>query len=62
MGALTGVLGSLAALEVIRALVPFGTDMAGKLLIADLLSMRFRTIAVPKDPACPACTVELCAH
>ena len=62
MGALTGVVGSLAALEVIRALVPFGTDMAGKLLIADLLSMRFRTLTVPKDPACPACAVELCAH
>lgn len=62
MGALTGVVGSLAALEVMRALVPFGTDMAGKLLIADLLSMRFRTLIVPKDPACPACAVELCAH
>lgn len=62
MGALTGVMGSLAALEVIRSLVPFGADMAGKLLIADLLSMRFRTIALPKDPACAACAVELCAH
>lgn len=61
IGALTGAMGSLAALEVIRALVPFGTDMAGRLLIADLLSMRFRTLDVPKDPACPACAVELCA-
>jgi adenylyltransferase/sulfurtransferase len=60
IGALTGVIGSLAALEVIRALVPFGTDMAGKLLIADLLSMRFRTMTVPKDTACPACTASLC--
>ncbi len=60
IGALTGVIGSLAALEVIRALVPFGADMAGRLLIADLLSMRFRTMTVPKDPACPACTAELC--
>ncbi|NML08822.1 HesA/MoeB/ThiF family protein [Sphingobium sp. AR-3-1] len=61
IGALTGAMGSLAALEVIRALVPFGTDMAGRLLIADLLSMRFRTLDVPKDPACPGCAVELCA-
>jgi molybdopterin/thiamine biosynthesis adenylyltransferase len=60
IGALTGIMGSLAALEVIRALVPFGIDMAGKLLIADLLSMRFRTVGVPKDAACPACAVELC--
>jgi adenylyltransferase/sulfurtransferase len=62
IGALTGAMGSLAALEVIRALVPFGADMAGKLMIADLLSMRFRTLDVPKDPACPGCAVEKCAN
>ena len=61
IGALTGVMGSLAALEVIRSLAPFGTDMAGQLLIADLLAMRFRTLGVPKDPACPGCAAELCA-
>jgi adenylyltransferase/sulfurtransferase len=61
IGALTGTIGSLAALEVIRALVPFGADMAGRLLIADLLSMRFRTIDVAKDPGCIGCAVELCA-
>lgn len=62
IGALTGMMGSLAALEIIRALVPFGTDMAGRLLIADLLSMRFRTVGVPKDPACPSCAVALCPN
>ncbi|MGV3770180.1 MAG: HesA/MoeB/ThiF family protein [Sphingobium phenoxybenzoativorans] len=62
IGALTGMMGSLAALEVIRALVPFGTDMAGKLLLADLLSMRFRTLSVAKDPGCKACAAELCAN
>ena len=62
IGALTGVMGSLAALEVIRALVPFGADMAGKLLLADLLSMRFRAVSVAKDPACSGCAVELCAN
>ncbi len=60
IGALTGAMGSLAALEAIRALVPFGTDMAGRLLIADLLSMRFRTLDVPKDPACSGCAAALC--
>jgi len=61
IGALTGAMGSLAALEVIRTIVPFGTPMAGRLLIADLLAMRFRTLDVAKDPACPGCAVELCA-
>jgi len=52
LGALTGLLGSLAAIEAIRQIVPFGDDSAGKLLLADALAFRFRTITVPKDPAC----------
>ena len=59
LGALTGILGSLAALEAIRALVPFGEDSAGKLLIADLLSLRFRTVRLTRDPACRACGVAV---
>ncbi|WP_343518882.1 molybdopterin-synthase adenylyltransferase MoeB [Sphingomonas sp.] len=55
LGALTGVMGSLAALEVIRAIAPFGEDSAGKLLLADTLALRFRTLTLPKDPGCPAC-------
>ncbi len=56
LGAMTGVLGALAALEAIRALVPFGEDPAGKLLLADALGFRFRTLTLPKDPGCPACS------
>jgi molybdopterin/thiamine biosynthesis adenylyltransferase len=57
LGALTGVMGSLAALEVIRAIAPFGEDSAGKLLLADMLALRFRTLTLPKDPGCPACSI-----
>ncbi|WP_380788703.1 HesA/MoeB/ThiF family protein [Sphingomonas sp. R86521] len=56
LGPVTGVLGSLAALEVLRAIAPFGDDPAGKLLIVDLLALRFRTIRLPKDAGCPACS------
>ncbi|USI72324.1 HesA/MoeB/ThiF family protein [Sphingomonas morindae] len=52
LGAMTGVAGSLAAIEAIRQVVPFGEDTAGRLLIVDALAFRFRTIAVPRDPAC----------
>jgi len=52
LGALTGMLGSLAAIEAIRAIVPFGADPAGTLLLVDALNFRFRTIALPKDPGC----------
>lgn len=56
LGALTGIMGSLGALEVIRAIHPFGEDSAGKLLLADTLALRFRTLTLPKDPGCPACS------
>lgn len=52
LGPLTGVLGSLAALETIRALTGFGQDPSGKLLIVDALAFRFRTVTLAKDPAC----------
>ncbi|AHE57508.1 HesA/MoeB/ThiF family protein [Sphingomonas sanxanigenens] len=55
LGALTGVMGSLAALETVRAITRFGDDSAGKLLLVDALAFRFRTLALPKDPGCPAC-------
>ena len=52
LGALTGVMGSLAAIEAVRALYPFGDDPAGKLLIVDALSFRFRTLTLTKDTEC----------
>ncbi|KQU55947.1 molybdopterin biosynthesis protein MoeB [Sphingomonas sp. Leaf339] len=55
LGPVTGILGSLAALETIRAVVPFGDDTAGTMLLADLMSLRFRTLRLPKDPGCSAC-------
>lgn len=58
LGPVTGILGSMAALETIRAIVPFGEDQAGHLLLADLLDLRFRKLRLPKDPACPACGQE----
>lgn len=55
LGAMTGVMGSLAALEAMRSIIGFGDDSAGKLLLVDALAFRFRTIALPKDPGCPCC-------
>ncbi|WP_267380975.1 MULTISPECIES: molybdopterin-synthase adenylyltransferase MoeB [unclassified Sphingomonas] len=55
LGPVTGILGSLAALEVMRAIAPFGDEAAGKLLLVDLLALRFRTLRLPKDPGCAGC-------
>ena len=53
LGALTGVLGSLMALEVIREIVGFGEGLVGRLLMLDARSMRFETLAYGWDPANP---------
>lgn len=55
VGALTGVMGSLAALEAIKEIAGFGETLAGRLLIFDALAARMRTIGLKKDPACAAC-------
>jgi molybdopterin-synthase adenylyltransferase len=51
-----GVMGGLQATETLKLLVGIGEPLAGKLLIIDALSMLWRLSALPKDPACPACT------
>jgi adenylyltransferase/sulfurtransferase len=53
LGALTGVLGSLMALETIREIVGFGEGLVGRLLMVDARSMRFETLAYAWDPANP---------
>jgi len=53
LGALTGVLGSMMALEVIREIVGFGEGLVGRLLIVDARSMRFETLNYAWDPANP---------
>lgn len=55
IGALTGIMGAMQALEVIREIVPFGDSLAGRVLLYDALGARMRTIRLPKDPKCPAC-------
>lgn len=53
LGALTGILGAMMALEVIREIVGFGEGLVGKLLLVDALSMRFETLVYRWDPANP---------
>ena len=58
MGALTGVIGSLQAVEVIKELLGTGESLSGSLLIYDGLGTIFRKIKVRPDPACPLCGPE----
>ena len=58
VGALTGVIGSLMALEAIKLIANAGEPLVGRLLLFDGLSGEARTIALPRDPACPVCGHE----
>ncbi len=51
LGALTGLVGSIVALEVIREIVGFGEGLVGRLLMIDARAMRFETLRYEWDPA-----------
>ena len=53
LGALTGILGAMMALEVIREITPFGEGLVRRLLLADLDGMRFETMAYGWDAVNP---------
>jgi len=52
---LVGIIGSAQALEAIKLVTGAGTPVIGRLLILDALDMSWRSIRLPKDPACPVC-------
>lgn len=53
LGATVGVMGTLAAVEVLKELLGIGVGLAGRLLIYDGLGARFETIQYRWDPANP---------
>ena len=53
LGALAGVMGSLMAMEVIRAVAGFGEPLVGRLLMVDARSMRFESLGYAWDEANP---------
>lgn len=55
IGALAGVVGSMAALEAVKLIVGTGAPLAGRLLIYDGLAGTARTVSVAADPGCPVC-------
>ena len=50
LGALTGVIGSLQAVEVIKEIVGLGEGLVGRLVLYDARSMRFETIRYRRRP------------
>ena len=55
VGALAGVVGSMAALETIKLITGAGEALAGRLMLYDGLAGTARTVRVTADPHCPVC-------
>lgn len=55
LGVLPGIMGSIQASETIKLITGVGTPLVGRLLLFDALAMKFRTMEVRRDPACPMC-------
>ncbi|HTR18266.1 MAG TPA: HesA/MoeB/ThiF family protein [Acetobacteraceae bacterium] len=55
LGAVTGVMGSLQATEVLKEILGIGQGLSGRLLIWDALACAFRVVRLRRDPDCPLC-------
>jgi len=55
VGALTGVIGSMMAMEAIKLITGAGQPLLGRMVMYDGLSARSRTVTLPVDHNCPAC-------
>ncbi len=55
LGAVTGVMGTLQATEVLKEIIGIGESLSGWLLVWEALGATFRKLRLRKDPACPTC-------
>lgn len=55
LGAVSGTVACLGAVEVVKVLTGLGTPLAGTLLTMDLGTMQFRRHRVHRRPDCPVC-------
>ncbi len=55
IGVLPGVIGSIQATEAIKFLLGKGELLVGRILMYDALGMKFRDVAINRNPNCPVC-------
>ncbi len=55
LGVLPGIIGSIQAVETIKWIIGAGESLAGRLLLFDALSMRFRELRLQRSDECPVC-------
>jgi len=53
---ITGIIGSIQALEAMKLIMTIGETLTGRLLILDGLTMEWNTLKLKKNPKCPTCS------
>ena len=54
---ITGIVGSIQALEAMKLIMNIGEALTGRLLLLDGLTMEWNTMKLRKNPNCPTCGV-----
>ena len=55
LGILPGLVGVIQATETIKLILGSGETLAGRLLLVDAFTMRFRELKLRRNPECPVC-------
>lgn len=55
LGALTGLVGSIQAIETVKLILELGESLSSRLLIIDALTMEFRSVKLRRNPECSLC-------
>ena len=55
---ITGIIGSIQALEAIKLIIAKGESLTGRLLLLDGLTMEWNCMKLKKNPSCPTCGCE----
>jgi adenylyltransferase/sulfurtransferase len=53
---LVGIVGATQAAEALKLVAGIGESLAGRLLLLDAFSMRWREVRITRDPQCPVCS------
>ena len=53
---ITGIIGSIQALETMKLIMAIGETLTGRLLLLDGLTMEWNTMKLKKNPECPTCS------
>jgi molybdopterin/thiamine biosynthesis adenylyltransferase len=56
LGAVSGMLGCMMAIEAIKLLTGFGRPLLSEMLVFNTLDMEFRKVKIPRDEQCAVCS------